>query len=52
MKLKINKPFRDKYTGEHYEIGATVEFETKRAEELLKDARSLVSKPKRKAKSE
>lgn len=51
MKLKIEKPFKDKYTGERYELAAVVEFETARAEELLNDARGLVSKPKAKRKT-
>lgn len=51
MKLKIEKPFKDKYTGKRYELAAIVEFETARAEELLNDARGLVSKPKAKRKT-
>lgn len=44
MKVKIEKEFRDKYTGERYAIGDEVEFEDSRAEELLSDSRNLVSK--------
>lgn len=46
MKLKIEKPFKDKYTGEMYEAGKEVDFEDDRAEEILSDARGLVAKVK------
>lgn len=51
MKLQILKNFKDKYTGERYKTGDIVEFESERAEELLKDERGLVSKPKRSKKT-
>lgn len=44
MKLKINIKFTDKYTGDKYKDGSIVEFDDKRAEELLADKRNLVSK--------
>lgn len=46
MKLKIEKPFKDKYTGEMYEAGKEVDFEDDRAEEILSDSRGLVAKVK------
>ena len=48
MNLKIERAFRDKITGERYEAGAVVNFETKRAEEILADARKLASEVKEK----
>lgn len=44
MKLKIEREFKDKYTGEKYEAGKEVEFEDERAKELLSDSRGLVTK--------
>jgi hypothetical protein len=46
MKLKIEKEFKDKFTGEKYEAGSEVDFEDARAKELLSDARGLVTKVK------
>jgi hypothetical protein len=46
MKLKIEREFKDKYTGEKYEAGKEVEFEEDRAKELLSDSRGLVTKVK------
>lgn len=46
MKLKIEKEFKDKFTGEKYKVGSEVEFEDERAKELLSDARGLVSEVK------
>lgn len=44
VKLKIEIGFNDKYTGVDYKVGDIIPFEEKRAEELLKDSRKLVSK--------
>lgn len=46
MKLKIEKEFKDKYTGEKYTAGSEVEFKDDRAKELLSDSRELVSEVK------
>lgn len=46
MKLKINKEFKDKFTGEKYKAGSEVEFKDERAKELLSDTRELVSEVK------
>ena len=46
MKLKIEKEFRDKYTGQLYKAGEEVVFKDERAEELLSDDRKLVTKIK------
>lgn len=46
MKLKIEKEFKDKFTGEKYKAGSEVEFEDERAKELLSDTRDLVSEVK------
>lgn len=46
MKLKINKEFKDKFTGEKYKAGSEVEFKDDRAKELLSDKRDLVSEVK------
>lgn len=43
MKLKIEIPFKDKYTGRRYKIGEEIEFADDRAAELLDDKRHLVS---------
>lgn len=48
MKLKIEKEFNDKYTGETYVKGDVVEFEDSRAEEILADDRELASEFKEK----
>ena len=44
MKLRIEKEFRDKYSGKKYVVGNEVEFVDDRAKELLSDSRNLVSK--------
>lgn len=46
MKLKIEKEFKDKYTGKKYKAGDTVDFKEERANELLSDDRGLVSEVK------
>lgn len=46
MKVKINKDFKDKYTGERYTAGDVKEFDDDRAAELLADPRALVSEVK------
>lgn len=46
MKLKINKEFKDKFTGEKYKAGSEVDFKDDRAKELLSDTRDLVSEVK------
>lgn len=46
MKLKIEKEFTDKYTGEVYKVGDEVEFKDERAKELLSDKRELVTQVK------
>lgn len=46
MKLKIEKEFKDKFTGEKYKAGSEVEFKDERAKELLSDTRDLVSEVK------
>lgn len=46
MKLKIEKEFTDKYTGELYKVGDEVEFKDERAKELLSDKRELVTQVK------
>lgn len=43
MKLKIEKKFVDKNTGELYRVGDVVEFSKARGDELLADTRNLVS---------
>lgn len=42
MKLKINVPFTDKFTGEDYEVGNIIEVKEARGNELLADPRNLV----------
>lgn len=42
MKLKILIAFTDKYTDKSYKVGEIVEFDEKRAKELLADKRNLV----------
>ena len=44
MKVKIEKTFVDKYTQERRGAGSIVEFDEKRAAELLADPRNVVSK--------
>lgn len=44
MKLRIEKKFTDKNTGEQYNVGDVKEFDAARAKELLSDNRGLVSK--------
>lgn len=42
MKLKIKIAFNDKYNKNHYNVNDIVEFDDKRANELLCDKRNLV----------
>jgi vacuolar-type H+-ATPase subunit H len=44
MKLKIEKEFVDKFTNVTYKANEEIEFAEERANELLADARNLVSK--------
>ena len=44
MKLTVKKEFIDKNTAEAHSVGAVIEFEDARAEELLADPRKLVEK--------
>lgn len=46
MKLKIEKAFKDKFTGEMYKVGSEVEFEDERGKHLLADSRELVTQIK------
>ena len=46
MKVKIEKTFKDKYTGEQRIAGSVVDFEDSRAAELLADPRKVVSSVK------
>ena len=46
MKVRIEKTFTDKYTGEKWEAGSIVDFEDERATELLADPRQVVSEVK------
>ena len=46
MKVRIEKTFTDKYTGEKREAGSIVDFEDERAAELLADPRQVVSEVK------
>lgn len=46
MKLKIEKAFKDKFTGEKYKVGSEVEFEDERGKQLLSDSRELVTQIK------
>ena len=48
MKVRIEKTFTDKYTGEKREAGSIVDFEDERATELLADPRQVVSEVKEK----
>ena len=43
MRLKIERVFKDKFTGEAYSPGDVREFEDDRAKELLSDSRKLVT---------
>lgn len=52
MKLKIEKEFKDKYTGKKYKAGDAIEFKEERAKELLSDDRALVSEVKEEVKEE
>lgn len=49
MRLKIEREFKDKFTGKKYKAGSEVEFEDDRANELLSDSRNLVSEIKEKS---
>ena len=44
MKLRIEKVFRDKGTGELYKVGEVHEFSDERAEEILRHPMELVSR--------
>ena len=44
MKLRIEKEFCDKFTGQKYFVGDEVVFKDDRAAELLADDRGLVTK--------
>ncbi len=46
MKVRIEKTFTDKHTGERREAGSIVEFDDERAAELLADPRQVVSEVK------
>ena len=46
MKVRIEKTFTDKHTGERREVGSIVEFDDERAAELLADPRQVVSEVK------
>lgn len=46
MKVKIEKTFTDKYTGETRTAGSIVDFDESRAAELLADPRGVVSEVK------
>jgi hypothetical protein len=48
MKVRIEKTFTDKHTGERREAGSIVEFDDERAAELLADPRQVVSEVKEK----
>jgi hypothetical protein len=43
MKVKIEQVFKNKYTGRIYEVGEVIDVAEARGEELLADARHLVS---------
>ena len=51
MKLKVEKVFTDKITGEIYTAGQEIEVASERGKELLADARKLVSEIKSKSAS-
>lgn len=44
MKLKVEKQFRDKNTGERYNVKDIIEVNDIRGKELLADKRGLVTK--------
>lgn len=46
MKVRIEKTFTDKHTGERREAGSIVDFNDERAAELLADPRQVVSEVK------
>lgn len=46
MKLRIEKEFSDKFTGQRYFVGDEIIFKDDRAAELLADDRGLVTKVK------
>lgn len=46
MKLKVEKRFRDKITGELHQVGDTFEVEDARGEELLNHEMGIVSEVK------
>ena len=48
-RLRVEARFSDKYTGKVYEIGEIAEFESKRADELLKTdlVKFVEEKPKK-----
>lgn len=52
MKLKIEKEFTDKFTGETYKVDDVKEFEEARAKELLDDPRNLVTQVKEEKKED
>lgn len=47
--LKVEKVFKDKITGELYQVGQIIEVSEDRAKELLADDRGLVSEVKQKS---
>lgn len=51
MLLKIEKVFKDKNTGELYQVGQIIDVSEKRGNELLGDDRKLVSAVEEKSKS-
>lgn len=51
MKLKVEKVFTDKITGELYQVGQEIEVASERGKELLADERKLVSEIKSKGAS-
>lgn len=46
MKLKIEREFTDKYTGQVYKVGEEAIFKDERGKEILADPRGLVSEVK------
>lgn len=51
MKLKVERRFRDKNTGDLYEVNSVIEVTQARGEELLADERNLVTQIKEPAKA-
>lgn len=47
--LRVEKVFKDKITGELYQVGQIIEVSEDRAKELLADGRGLVSEVKPKS---